>query len=325
MIKSVEVINYLGDPPLVLELTDPWKTGLYVKSITGIGPGKASINVTDLASDDGGIFNSARAETRNIVLTLGMLDGFIDGVYQSIETSRQKTYRYFAKKRWLTLILHTDNRDLYIEGYVESNEPDIFSKDETTQISIICPDPKWYKAGPRDWSTFGGIENLFEFPYSNEGIPAIADLDKITVDDQVIEGNVTMFGRIVEIENVVINYQGEVETGVEMYIHFDTSAAGLEVFNVDTGERLGIDDAKVAAVVGSGIQSNDEITICTIHGKKSAILTRDGVSYNIINALGRNPAWFQLYQGDNTFTFNASAGREGITFIMYYTLAFEGV
>ena len=110
-----------------------------------------------------------------------------------------------------------------------------------------------------------------------------------------------------------------------MYIHFESSAAGLEVFNIDTGERLAIDDTKLAAIVGSGIVANDEITICTIHGKKSAILTREGSSYNIINALGRNPAWFQLYQGPNTFTFNASEGREDITFIMYYTLAYEGV
>ena len=43
MIESITVMNHLND---VLELTlrNPYQTGIVVKSITGLGPGKASIN-----------------------------------------------------------------------------------------------------------------------------------------------------------------------------------------------------------------------------------------------------------------------------------------
>lgn len=317
MIKTIKVINYLGDQ-LDLDLADPYKTGLWVESVTGIGGGKATINVTNLASDDGGLFNSARAETRNIVLTLGMLQ--VPGVTDTIEDARHRTYEFFPKKRWLTLIFVTDNREVYIEGYVESNEPDIFSDNETTQISIICPNPNFYKADGAKHKTFGGIDNLFEFPYSNEGIPDPEDTPVVNAI-----GNETIFGNIVKNAANVIEYEGEVETGITFYVHFLDSVTGLEFFNADTGESMRINDDAIAALTGAGLSANDELTICTVKGQKAAVLTRNGLSYNVMNALGRNPSWFQLYDGPNTFTFNAATGYEDIEFTIYYTPAYEGV
>ena len=98
MIKKVIVTNYLGES-IELELGAPEKSGLFIRNIDGLGPGKASINTTDIASDDGSIFNSARSEQRNIVLTLGCLQ--VNGVTDSIETARQLTYKYFPKKKQL--------------------------------------------------------------------------------------------------------------------------------------------------------------------------------------------------------------------------------
>ena len=169
MIKKVIVTNYLGES-IEFELRAPEKTGLFIRSIEGLGPGKASINTTDIASDDGSIFNSARSEQRNIVLTLGCL--IADGVTNSIETARQLTYKYFPKKKPLKFYILTDNRELEITGYTESNEPDIFTQDETTQISIICPDPLFYSAGEGGTHTtvFNGVDFLFEFAFDNESV-----------------------------------------------------------------------------------------------------------------------------------------------------------
>lgn len=169
MIKKVIVTNYLGES-IEFELRAPEKTGLFIRSIDGLGPGKASINTTDIASDDGSIFNSARSEQRNIVLTLGCL--IADGVTDSIETARQLTYKYFPKKKPLKFYILTDNRELEILGYTESNEPEIFTDDETTQISIICPDPLFYSAGEGGTHTtvFNGVDFLFEFAFDNESV-----------------------------------------------------------------------------------------------------------------------------------------------------------
>ena len=169
MIKSVIITNHLGES-IEFELRAPEKTGLYVKSIEGLGPGKANINTTDIATDDGSIFNSARSEQRNIVMTLGFMQ--VPGITETIEDARQLTYKYFPKKKPLQFYILTDNRELEIYGYTESNEPDIFSKDETTQISIICPDPLFYSAGEGGTHTtvFNGVDFEFEFPFENNSV-----------------------------------------------------------------------------------------------------------------------------------------------------------
>lgn len=196
MIKKVIITNYLGES-IELELRAPEKTGLYIESITGLGPGKANINTTDIATDDGGIFNSARSEERNIVMKIGFM--ISEGVTESIEQARHITYKFFPKKKPIIFYILTDERELKCLGYVEENEPDIFSDRETTQISIICPDPLFYSAGTNT-TTFNGVDFEFEFPFENNTvdqdttiIPGIAREDQIIVNELPEEGDPTKF------------------------------------------------------------------------------------------------------------------------------------
>lgn len=133
MIKSVKVTNYLNES-LTLELTSPEKSGLVIKEITGLGPVEADINMTEFASGDGSYYNSARVGERNIVLNL-LYMGKPD-----IESTRQLTYKYFPVKKNLTLTFTLDNRVAYIQGYVESNDVNMFSEQSGAQISILCPE-----------------------------------------------------------------------------------------------------------------------------------------------------------------------------------------
>lgn len=160
MIKSMSVTNYLGES-IEIPLGNPYETGFAITEIEGLGSGKSDISVTELTSRDGSIFNSSRVGTRNIVLTIRFIET------PDIETVRQKTYKYFPIKKQVTLGFETDNRSCYINGYVESNEPDIFSDKESSQISIICPDPYFYSKDLNS-TVFSGVISEFEFPFSNE-------------------------------------------------------------------------------------------------------------------------------------------------------------
>ena len=309
MIKSVSVINYLGER-LDLELAAPEKSGLWVKSIEGIGPGTATINVTSMASNDGGIFNSARSETRNIVLTLGMYDVNLKDSSWSIEKSRMLTYKYFPKKRNVTLLFQTDSRFAYIDGYVESNDPNIFDEQETTQISIICPDPNFYEASGQTYVRLARVVDLFEFPYSNESLSE----------------NLTIFGAVYnDITQAIITYDGEIETGINIKIRFTGSVTGFKMYNYETGEKIEISDSKLSQVVTGGLSNGDEVRICTIRGQKSAVLIREGTTYNILNSLGLHPDWFQIYKGDNIFAYTTKTGSGYVKVEMSYENAYEGV
>ena len=97
MIKSVTVTNYLGDS-IKLELTRPELSGFVVTSITGLGAGKADVNTTDMSTNDGSLYNSARAQQRNIVLSLQYL------FKNTIEDVRHLSYKYFPIKKKVKLL-----------------------------------------------------------------------------------------------------------------------------------------------------------------------------------------------------------------------------
>lgn len=307
MIYSIVVTNYLGDR-IKLELGKPDVSGFLIKSITGLGPAKANVNTTEVSTNDGSLFNSARLSQRNIVLDMV----FINTVYgESIEDLRQKSYKYFPLKKSVELTIETDNRYVKTTGYVESNEPNIFSSQEGTQISIICPDPYFYSAGEdgNNVTNFYTIDPMFEFPFSNESL-----------DEPLL-----VFGEIQIKTEGVITYYGDSEIGVMIYIHAIGPATNINIYNTETREVMRINTDKISSLTGKGIVASDDIVINTAKGEKSITLIREGVSYNILNCLDKNTDWFTLVKGDNIFAFTADSGVTNLQFRVENKVIYEGV
>lgn len=306
MIHSLAVTNYLGDR-IRLELGRPENTGFLIKSITGLGPVKANVNTTEVATNDGSMFNSARLSQRNIVIQMA----FVNTVYgEDIEEVRQKSYKYFPIKKNVELIIETDNRYVRTKGYIESNEPDIFSKQEGSQISIICPDPYFYSASEdgNNITDFYSIDPVFEFPFSNESL-----------SDPLL-----IFGEIQIKTEGVITYHGDSEIGVMIYIHAIGPATNINIYNTETREVMSINTTKLEALTGKGIVASDDIIINTLKGEKSITLVREGVSYNILNCLDKNTDWFTLVKGDNIFAFTAESGVTNLQFRIENKVIYEG-
>ena len=72
MIKLFRITNHVGES-IEFELTHPEKSGFIVESVDGLGPVKATINITEVITNDGGIYNSARSSVRNLVFRLKFL------------------------------------------------------------------------------------------------------------------------------------------------------------------------------------------------------------------------------------------------------------
>lgn len=307
MIYSLAVTNFLGDR-IRLELGKPENTGFLIKSITGLGPVKANVNTTEVATNDGSMFNSARLSQRNIVIQMV----FVNSIYgEDIEEIRQKSYKYFPIKKNVELVIETDNRYVRTTGYIESNEPDIFSKQEGTQISIICPDPYFYSASEDgdNVTDFYSIDPMFEFPFSNESLSE----------------PLLVFGEIQIKTEGVVTYSGDSEIGVMIYIHAIGPAEHINIYNTETREVMAIDTVKLEKLTGRGLIAGDDIIINTLKGEKSITLVRSGVSYNILNCLDKNTDWFTLVKGDNIFAFTADSGVTNLQFRIENKLIYEGV
>lgn len=304
MIKSITVTNYLGDS-IKLDLAKPEISGFVVKFITGLGPGKATINTTEVSTNDGGLVNSSRLSSRNIVISLKYL------WKNSVEEVRHLSYKYFPIKKKVTLLIETDSRKAEIEGYVESNDPNIFSKSEDSDISIICPNPYFYSAGDDGLNTviFSGVDSAFEFPFSNE-----------SMEEDLLE-----MGVIRNLTEEVIVYNGDAEIGVTISIHAIGEVSNITIYNTGTREIMRIDTDKIASLTGSGIVAGDDITICTVKGNKSIKLVRGGKTINILNCLAKDTDWFQLTKGDNIFAYTAESGGSNLQFKIENRTIYEGV
>lgn len=303
MIKTLTVTNHLGDE-IELELMRPEKSGFLVKSIDGLGPTKATINMSDMALHDGAVHNSAYLNTRNIVLNLG----FISTDKETIEDIRHKSYKYFPIKRNVKITIETDNRVSETEGYIEDNQPNIFDQNEGCSITIVCADPYFY-AKATNTVVFSGLESVFNFPFTNE-----VNEPKLVISE------------IQNKKEQTIWYDGDSEIGVIINIHAIGSATNLSIYNRFTNEQMHIDSEKLIALTGSDIKFGDDITIDTRKGHKSITLLRDGETKNILSCLKKNSDWFTLAKGDNIFIYKVDGeGSTSLQFSIKNKIIYDGV
>lgn len=305
MIKSVTITNHLSES-VKIDLPDGEpKHGMVIRSIDGLGPAKANVNFTNFSSSDGSIYNSARIENRNITIQL-ILVGIPD-----IETARQNCYKYFPIKKNIEIVIETDNRFVKTYGYVETNEPSIFSKMEEVLISIVCPNPYLYsiKNGGINRTIFYGVEPMFEFIFENNSLT-----------DNLIE-----MGSIENEVEKTIFYEGDIEVGIKILIHAIGPASDITIYNIKTREHIRIDTDKLKELTGSGLISGDDIVINTVIGQKSVKLLRMGEYTNILQCIDRDSDWFQLSQGENIFAYTAVSGSENLEFKIENEIIYGGI
>lgn len=135
----------------VIELTG--HEDLYqVISITGLNPPAAQINAVDPAGIDGTIYNSSRILPRNVVIMLR-----ING---DVEANRLNLYRYFQPGEDVRFYFENKNRNVQIDGTIDTVECGLFTMSEVMQVSIVCPDP-YFLAAEDTEATWSG--NVFTF------------------------------------------------------------------------------------------------------------------------------------------------------------------
>lgn len=333
MIKSLNVRNYLGDEIKITLTEDEPDHGLLLESISGLGPVKADINTMELVTADGSLYNSGRVGERNIVLKF-IFTG-------DIEETRHLTYKYFPQKKYVDLTIETDYRTLTTRGYVESNEPDIFSEKEKCSISLICPDPFMYSAS-NNLVTAAKSVKLFEFPFeADEGLyfthePILDSNGDNILDDKsrniedskmtrIYDLKAIEFGEIIKNPEARIEYDSNVEVGVTMSFKFVGPAGDIMVYNSGSKQRMMIYLSRIGYIDGLTIEAGDRLNVNTNFGEKTALLRHDGEWHNVLYCLEEDPDWIHLVNGLNTFTYNSEYNVENIEFTVISANAYEGI
>ena len=298
MIKSITITNYVGDS-ITIDPANPYSSGLAITDMTGLATLDATINASEVATNDGTVYNSARVQPRDITITLKPL--WTEN--KSIEENRRLIYKYFPIKKPLTLTIATDDRTVQITGYVENTDTTIFSNFETGQVSLYCPDP-YFEDIYTDTLLFSGIVSNFEFPFGG------SDTETPNTENSL---------ELSQIRNDTIReitYDGDIETGMEISIHAIGDVSDIVIYNLSTNESMGIK---------GDLQALDDIVICTIRNKKTARLLRHGVYTNILNKLSKDSDWFELQKGNNIIAYTAEKGQENLQFSIKTKVLYEGI
>lgn len=280
---TLRIENQKGEK---ITLTDDSK--YRITDITGLGPPPATINTAIVAMNDGSVYNSSRVNERNIVLTIAFVN--------DVENGRIGLYEYFKTKQKCKIYYKNSKRDVYIEGYVETFEPNIFSMSASAQISIICPKP-YFKDLYEMYVDISKIISMFEFPFA---------IEEEGIELSIVEKTL--------ISSVINN--GDVSTGVIIELRSSGRVLNPRIYNTDTREMLGL---------YFDMASGDLITINTYTGEKGIKLTKNGITTNIINTMIEDSVWFQLTPGDNVFTFSCDEGEEFLDMRLIHIDLYEGV
>lgn len=258
-------------------------------SVGGLTPPAATINTAVIATSDGAVFNSSRLGTRNIVLTVAPLN--------SIETNRINLYQYFKAKQYIKLYLENNTRSVWIDGYIDKIDGDLYTQSQKLQISIICPDP-YFKDTTTGLYTFSNVIDLFSFPFAIEETPGIP---------------ISELGEYVEI---AITNNSDDETGVIIQLMANAAVTNPIIYNMTTNEHFALNIS---------METGDVITIDTRRGHKTVTLNRNSVITNILNDMAQGSEWLNLVVGDNIFTYTCDTGAEYLNISVQLQPIYEGV
>lgn len=174
MLIRVEVRTRQG-VLLSLPLDDP-SSGLYVQNIEGLDPVKATLVSSSFAMMDGEQFHSARRESRNVKLTLGLEPDYMEF---DVRDLRKRLYAWFMPKQEVNLrFIMEDGLEVDIWGRVETFDAPMFTKEPAVDVSLMCYDPDFVDRTPVALSgtstststdqviSYGGtVETGFEFTF----------------------------------------------------------------------------------------------------------------------------------------------------------------
>ena len=272
MFLSAKVQNAEGE---LLDLMTRDSLAKFVCSgIQGLNQPPATLNMNHIVGMDGARHNSGYLNTRNLVVTF-MLRG-------DQEESRQELYRYFRTNDLCRFFFQNRNRNVFLDGYVETVECDMFQRQEEAQVSIICPDP-FLKDVEETVVELQNSRGEFTFPFA------------IDQDDPVKLGS-TEDNRTTDVINDALT-----ETPFEIEItarEVLSSFSGFYIQNQLTGEKIGFSGWPTALET---FDPGDVIYINTDPEHPTMKIRRGTQVFNRIPNMYPGGTFFQLHPGSNVF------------------------
>lgn len=259
----------------------------YEFAISGLTPASAQLNRDHLAGYDGSHKNSKYVNERMIIIEIYPL---VD-----VESSRLNLYRFFSPGQSIRINIETEQRQMYIDGDVESLDGDLYGAPQVLTATILCYYPHFRSTSETD-NIITTARGTFEFPF-------------------VIENTLT-FAQLSDIIMTYVRNDGDKDTGVTFIVEAHGGVYGLKLKDLITRETMDLS--------GLQLQNGDTLTVSTIKGQKSVMLERSGEATNSINYLKEGSGWIKAKRGQNVYSYECS-NVDLITVRVIFVTEFVGV
>lgn len=266
------------------------ETPFTIIAIEGLNPPDATINTNKTALLDGEKFNSSKVNMR--ILNIAFV------IEENPAENRLKIYKVLKSKQYVKIYYKTDERDVYIEGYVNSMPIGYFDMKQTVTVSIVCPQPYW-----RDMETI--INDL------NTIVPNFHSPFYSTAEPMIV------FSYISNTPSVTVENKGDIDTGMIIELYARNAISNPKIYNYDTQEYIGL---------SFDMQPLDLIRIDTREQHKTAVLIRSGVESSVFNSVIQGSTWLQLPAEGATFVYEVETGLTADLNVSFnHQNLFEGV
>lgn len=263
----------------------------------GIYTVKNTVSVSANTMTDGGTYQGATTEVRNIVLTLR------DYVDSDHAANRTLLYRLFKPKSKGTLIYQENEyaESRSIDYYVESIEPEGTLRARRYTISLICPDP--FFVAPKDLVvTIAGWKPTFVFPFE--------------IPEEGLEVGV----RIAEKLKTIDNSSAAENIGLTITISVGGQVKNPTIYHVEKNEKITVG----TELNPLNLERGDKVIITTGTNNKHAYIVCDGVKTEINNYLTEDSEFIQLQNGLNSLGYSADEGEEHMEVEIAYRYRYLG-
>lgn len=140
MLKSVVIkgLSTAQTRSITLSFTDP-SSSYFIKQVDGLDPVDADISKTSYPGIDKDYFQSARVGGRTPSFQIGLRPNRKKG--ETVQSLRRGLYRVLPPKTPVRITINDDTMpQTYVDGYVKSVAPTIFSKSPDMVITILSMD-----------------------------------------------------------------------------------------------------------------------------------------------------------------------------------------
>lgn len=253
-----------------------------ITNIDGMTTASAELATSTVTNMDGDILNNKRAMPRSIVFDIA--------IENEVEATKRYILKYVKFKQKGTLRWTQDDREVEIEGIVESIDMPRWTNSTAMQFTLYCSQPYWQDvnfivqeiSAVLDLHYFTNYENDMLY-FTEEGQP---------------------FGEYDINKTKVFNNDGDVDVGIEIHIVALGSVTNPIIYN-SRGEFIGVDVE---------LNAGDEILITTEKGNKKISLN----GQNIISKIKEQSTWLQLPTGEEEFTIDSESGEDNMYFTIIY-------